>query len=299
MLAWLVVALTTFGPSGLAATLPPPPVATFSDVDGDVTVYRGAKREEIDGEEDVDLFEGDEIRTVAGATATISFLDHHLVRLGERTTLVIRTIKSNPATGSFLGRVSLAAGRLFASFGKLTVPGSGFSVQTGGAVAAVRGTTFAIEADETTSTVAVSDGTVSTSALDAAGQESGAVDVPAGQETNVDHRSRALDRPAAIAARHAWVHEHLAAIHGAAERHRAMRASGELGTLRQLRRRARAGILDPQAPEARVFLAAHPEFAERLARHAARHKRIREHRGARQERREERHEERREKRARR
>src|SRR5204863_3107952 len=135
-------------------------------------------------------FEGDTVKTAAGATAAISFVDQHLLKLGERTTLVIRTVKSDPRTGSFLGQVGLLAGKLVASFGSLAGTSSGFKVDTRTAVAAVKGTTFSVEADDDASTVSVLEGTVATAGVDAAGHEAESVDVPEGQETSVGHGER-------------------------------------------------------------------------------------------------------------
>ena len=265
----------------------PSPVATFSDVDGNVTVLRGGA--EVDGEEDMDLFQGDEVRPDAGGGATITFLDDHFVTLGERTTLTLKVITANPARGTFFGRVVLTTGKLFANFARLTTAGSGFQVATGTAVAAVKGTTFAVEADGGVSTVAVTEGTVATAGLDAQGREQAPVAVGPGQESTVAAMAHPPSPAAPIGARHGWVRARLDGIRAAAEHHRGLRRSGDLHRLRQLRRRAREGTLDTGAdPEARAFLAAHPEEREHLSRCGERHRRIQERRGLRQKARQER-----------
>lgn len=296
MLLPLLLAFGLAAPRVARAELPPP-VATFSDVDGNVTVLRAGN--ELDAEEDMELQPGDEIRTDAGAAATVSFLDNHLVTLGERTTLRLTTVRADPRAGTFFGRVELATGQLFANFAKLTGAGSGFSVATGSTVCAVKGTTFGVEAQGDASTVSVAEGSVATSGLDGAGHELSTVAVGPGQESTVAGRTQAPAPPRPIDARRGWVREKLEAVHQAAEHHRGLRQSGDLRRLRQLRRRARAGKLDVGAdPEARAFLAAHPEERERLTRHAERHRLLQEKRKkARAQRKQERQEERKERRA--
>jgi lycopene cyclase domain-containing protein len=308
-LAWpLALLLAAAAPAGLRAAEPPP--AVLEEVTGDVVVIRGAAKTEIDGEEDLPLKEGDTVRTGAGARATISFRDAHLVRLAERSALVIRTLK--PATTGFFGAVRLAAGKLFASLAPLVGAGSGFRVETRTAVAAVKGTTFSVEDAEDGSTVAVLEGTVSTAGLDDAGAEIGAVDVGEGQETAVSVKGRRPGAPRRFLddGRRAELRERLRDLRGHAGTFREAVRSGEHGRGRKMRNLARAGALldlereDPDAwndlpedrraeirafldehredvnrrgPEVREFLARHPELKAKLRAQAER--RLRRHGG--------------------
>jgi len=236
----------------------PKPVATLTESDGDVTVIRAADADEEDGEEDMDLFEGDAIKTAAGAKVTITFLDNHLIKLSERSSLVLKTVRVNAATGSLWGQVKLIGGKLFASFTKLSGSSSGFRVETRTAVAAVKGTTFSVEDADDASTVSVLEGTVATAGLDAAGRETGAVDVPEGQETSVDLKGRRPGKPRGFLkeGRRAWVVENLRDVRTSAERHRELKRSGELFRQRRMRNLARASYLlelqrtDPDALDA-------------------------------------------------
>ncbi len=295
-------------PSARAAD-PLPPPAILSEAIGDVTVVRGLAKTVIDGEEDLALREGDEVKTAAGAKATISFRDAHLVRLSERSSLVIRTLKST-STG-FFGQVKLVTGKLFASLASLTGTGSGFKVETRTAIAAVKGTTFAVEDAEETSVISVLEGTVSAAGIDEQGRETEAVDVPAGQETDVPVRGR---RPGKLRgflkdAKRAAIRGDLDELRGHAGRHRDLARSGELGRGRKLRNLARANYLlelestDPDAlnalpeerraevrqfldehrdelrqrgPEVRRFLDEHPEMKDRMRAQAERRVRRRE-----------------------
>ncbi len=258
----------------------PAPLAEIADADGDVDVIRAKTGETVDGEEDLDLFEGDQVKTAVGAHATISFVGQHLLKLGERTALVIRTAKTDPKTGSFFGQVSLLAGKLFASFAVLGSGSPGFKVDTRTAVAAVKGTTFSVEAEDETSTVSVLEGTVATAGMDAQGHEAEAVDVPEGQETSVGRGER---RPRALRAflqdeRRAALRERLAEIRDRAREHRELHASGGMDKVRALRRLAREGRLDQADPDLKAFLDGHPVLRERITRHAERHRRMAERR---------------------
>ncbi|MEK7765531.1 MAG: FecR family protein, partial [bacterium] len=209
----------------------PAPVAEFTKVTGDVRVLRGPKKELIDGEEDVDIFEGDEVATLANGAATISFVDHHLLKLGPRTTLVIKTVKADPVKQSFLGRVRLVTGRLFASFGKAAGGGrTGFAVETRSAVAAVKGTTFGVEEGDAGTSVSVDEGVVATSPVDEAGREGAAVDVPEGQETSIDAKTRKVGglRGFLNDDRRRWMKDELTGLKGYAGQFRDLKKSGEL-----------------------------------------------------------------------
>lgn len=253
----------------------PAPVASLSEANGIVRIIRGPKKVVSDADEGDDLLEGDQVVTGTGANATISFVDDHLLSIEEKTTVVIRTIKVDPASGSFMGRVKLVSGKLFASFAKLANPGSGFAVESGTVVAAIKGTTFAVENDGKQSTVAVDEGVVATSVVDAQGKEKETVDVPAGQETSAV-RGGKLGKARAISGKRDWMRQRMGNVRQNAEKYRGMRKTGELGKLRKFRREAREGKLDPNSPEAKEFMLAHPELKDRLAKQAERHKKMRE-----------------------
>jgi len=259
------------------ATEEPSPVASLSEANGIVRIVRGPKKVVSDADEGSDLLEGDQVVTGTGANATISFVDDHFLSVDEKTTVVIRTIKVDPAAGTFTGRVKLVSGKLFASFAKLATSGSGFAVESGSVVAAVKGTTFAVENDGKQSTVAVDEGVVATSVVDAQGKEKETVDVQGGQETSAA-RGGKLGKARAIPGKREWMRKRMGDVRQSADKYRGMRQSGELGKLRNFRREAREGKLDPNSPEAKEFMSAHPEFKDRLEKQAERHKKMRERR---------------------
>ena len=305
--ALAVAALASFfllsASPALCAKAPPPPAASLDEVTGDVTVLAAADGEEVDAEEDMELFEGDEVRTAKGAKVTVTFVDNHLVRLSERTRLKIKTVKVDPVKGSFFARLGLLTGRLFGSFTKLGTANSGLRVETRTAVAAVKGTTFAVEETDAESTVSVLEGTVTTAAVDEKGNEKEAVDVPAGSETTVNALQRKLLAPRGFLrdSKRQWLTKDLKDIQGSAGRFRALKASGQVDRLRRMRNLIRASELsqrlqqDPKAldslspgrrarverflkthgndarrsgPEMKAFLRANPALRERMARQA-------------------------------
>lgn len=253
-----------------------PKVADITAVTGEARVTRAATQEVEDAEEDLDVFEGDRIDTLAASKVTISFVDHHLLRLGEKTTMVVKTVKADPASGSFLGRVRLLTGRLFASFGRATGRRkTGFVVETRSAVAAVKGTTFGVEEADEGSTVSVEEGVVSTAPVDEQGREGQAVDVPGGKETSVDAKSRKVGdlRGFITDERRKWMKDELTGLKGYAGRFREMQRNGDLDKLRELRGLARSGRLASAGPKLARFMATHPDLKRQILEHAERHKR--------------------------
>ena len=148
-----LVFTTALPADGRAETPTDGSAASFAEVEGDVAVVRSVDGEETLAEVDMELYEGDEIAVPAGAAATISFLDNHLLKLNERTTLTVKTVKAGSRAGSFWGRMWLKAGSLVAYLSGLTAEESGFEIETATAVAAVKGPTFAMETDGETSTI--------------------------------------------------------------------------------------------------------------------------------------------------
>jgi len=256
-----------------ATAAKPAPIAALSDLDGDVTVVRAANPAEIDGLEDMDLFEGDEVRTAVKSAATITFLDKHLVKLSERTRLKIKAIKADPKTGSFFGRLGLLGGKLVAAF-KPTPgdAGSGLKVDTRYATAAVKGTTFGVEDADQASTVSVLDGTVATAPVDAAGTEGAAVDLKDGQETAVDSVNRKISplKNFLNDKKRSGMKTDLTGMKSSADKYRKMSSSGELDKIRQLRTLSREGKLDQAGPELKQYMNANPGLKDKLKKHAER-----------------------------
>jgi hypothetical protein len=102
-----------------------------------------------------ELYEGDRIRTGAGARLRLAFVDGTVVQLGESTDLVLDWFLHAPDanTQNVLLRVSSGIFRVIL---ELVLPRAAFEVQTATAVASVRGTDWISEATaEATATVAL------------------------------------------------------------------------------------------------------------------------------------------------
>lgn len=118
-----------------------------------------------------DLKAGDVLRTNAAGTLAIVFADGTQVRLGRNSVMVVRLVsKSGPST------LSLQRGR---AWGRSPRKRTNLSIETPSATAAIRGTEWAISADEDSSQLQVFSGTVELS------NEAGSLTVEAGQAASV------------------------------------------------------------------------------------------------------------------
>ncbi len=118
-----------------------------------------------------DLKAGDVLRTNPAGTLAIVFADGTQVRLGRNSVMVVRLVgKSGPAT------LSLQRGR---AWGRSPRKRSNLSIETPSATAAIRGTEWAITADDNSSQLQVFSGSVELS------NEAGSLTVEAGQAASV------------------------------------------------------------------------------------------------------------------
>ena len=114
---------------------------------------------------------GDILRTNRSGTLAVVFADRTQVRLGRNSTLVVREVRRGSPS-----RVSLRKGRVW---GRSPRGRSRLSVETPSATAAIRGTEWAIQADEASSQLQVFSGSVELS------NEAGSLVVEAGQAASV------------------------------------------------------------------------------------------------------------------
>jgi len=118
-----------------------------------------------------DLKAGDVLRTNPAGTLAIVFADGTQVRLGRNSVMVVRLVsKSGPST------LSLQRGR---AWGRSPRKRSNLSIETPSATAAIRGTEWAITADDNSSQLQVFSGVVELS------NEAGSLTVEAGQAASV------------------------------------------------------------------------------------------------------------------
>lgn len=190
----LAILLSTVRAAAAPLDAPPtPPLAVLTEVSGRVTVLHAGTPEAIPAEEDMELGEGDQVFTGPGGKAVLAFLDEHFVHLDGRATLSLKTLKSEPSRGTFWARLALAGGKLMAAVSSLTGDGSLFEVATPTAVAAIKGTTFAVTDGKTESTISVLEGAVETAGAGDGPPET--VSVLEGYETVVTKKAR---RPGAL-----------------------------------------------------------------------------------------------------
>jgi hypothetical protein len=105
------------------------------------------------------LYEGDRIRTEAGARLKLEFVDGTVVQLGENTDLVLDWFLYAPDvnTQNVLLRVSSGIFRVIL---ELVLPRAAFEVQTATAVATVRGTDWITEVTPEATAIVALDGQV-------------------------------------------------------------------------------------------------------------------------------------------
>jgi len=118
-----------------------------------------------------DLKAGDILRTKAAGTLAIVFADGTQVRLGRNSVMVVRQVSKRGAS-----TLSLQRGR---AWGRSPRNRSNLSIETPSATAAIRGTEWAINADQDSSQLQVFSGTVELS------NEAGSLTVQAGQAATV------------------------------------------------------------------------------------------------------------------
>src|SRR5262245_32595092 len=133
----------------------PPSIGTVDALVGEGTVIRFGQTAASPLAVGAELYEGDRIRTEAGARLRLAFIDGTVVQLGESTDLVLDWFLVAPDvnTQNVLLRVSSGIFRVIL---ELVLPRAAFEVQTSTAVATVRGTDWISEATpDATATVAL------------------------------------------------------------------------------------------------------------------------------------------------
>ena len=105
------------------------------------------------------LYEGDRIRTEAGARLKLAFVDGTVVQLGESTDLVLDWFLHAPDADTQSALLRVSAG-IFRVIVELVLPRAAFEVQTATAVASVRGTDWITEVTAEASAIVALDGRV-------------------------------------------------------------------------------------------------------------------------------------------
>ncbi|MBI5239700.1 MAG: FecR domain-containing protein [Elusimicrobia bacterium] len=157
--------------------------ARLTEAKGEVTVFTAEEPEGVPGEKDMPLLPGDKVRTGEDSSAEIALSGEHCVCLRPHSELTLANLRRADS------ELSLALGSLLAKVQSLA--GGLFRVRTPAAVAAVRGTEFAVEIDEAdpelTSVGVFDEGKVSVSGADGAEEL-----LKSNQETTVRRGSRPM-----------------------------------------------------------------------------------------------------------
>jgi hypothetical protein len=106
-----------------------------------------------------ELYEGDSVRTAAGAKLKLEFIDGSVVQLGEGTELALDWFLHAPEEQTQNVLLQASAG-IFRVIAELLLPRSAFVVQTATAAASVRGTDWIVEAAPGATAIVVLDGRV-------------------------------------------------------------------------------------------------------------------------------------------
>ncbi len=131
-------------------------IAVVSDHSGTALVFSDGKWKP--AEINMPIYEGDAFRTKVDSSLEITFDDATIIKLGANTDLKLSQMKRNAniATTVF----SLVKGKFLAIVDKLKTQDSKFEVHTKMAIAAVKGTEFAVTSDDTGTNLGVFEGAV-------------------------------------------------------------------------------------------------------------------------------------------
>lgn len=132
--------------------------ATFLNFSGTVLVTHDSSTQP--ATQDTELITGDSIETKADSQATIILANSSYLRLSENTNIVISQL--NEQGSSWKVTIDQLFGQTWNRVQKLLGQNVDYEVTTPTAVATVRGTAFAVDANSESSKITVEDGTVST-----------------------------------------------------------------------------------------------------------------------------------------
>ena len=131
-------------------------VAVITDHSGTALVFSNDKWKP--AEINMPIYEGDGLRTKSDSSLEITFDDATIIKLGPNTDLKLSALKRNQNVATTV--FSLIKGKFLAIVDKLKNTDSRFEVHTKMAIAAVKGTEFAITADDSETNLGVFEGAV-------------------------------------------------------------------------------------------------------------------------------------------
>jgi len=171
--------------------------AYLTDIKGDVYVTHEGKR---DDAAQGPVAEGDVIETEAGASAALIWPDYGRTLVDENSKLTVT--QANQGSGDDLNvKLKLDNGRIWTRLERLLGTGSGFDVRSSNVVATVRGTSFGVDARNTSAvSIQVAESKVAVQKMTDANSNSavGTMTVTAGQQASVDEDVKTAMPKAAV-----------------------------------------------------------------------------------------------------
>jgi hypothetical protein len=159
--AALLVTLWCFSFASTAEKSAASTEAVVTMIEGTANVFSERATAGLQLKEGNKLKRGQEIRVGANSKIEIRFPDGTVMRLAEKSRLVMDEVLYNRKTENKNVKVNLAVGKLWANVKKLVTPDSMVEVRTSNAVAGVRGTVYRVNVEEDKSAlVKVYDGSV-------------------------------------------------------------------------------------------------------------------------------------------
>jgi len=146
-----LIALAAFGFIGLQQSTAPPAIGKITFMlggAGDVAIRHLHDTRWIAARFKMDIFKGDQLRTVAESRCEIKLADGSIIRLGENSTFDFG--ESNLSKYSRQVDASLKKGKIWANVTKSFAAANKFEVKSPTAVCAIRGTIYRIDTDSTT-----------------------------------------------------------------------------------------------------------------------------------------------------
>jgi hypothetical protein len=174
--------------------------ATIMDFEGTALVKKAGAKEFIDADVDMELTTGDQLVTKEKSRVDLVFDDDNsILRVEENTDMTVIKLEKTKTTRNSL--ISVILGKVITKINKVEGVENNFQVRTPSAIAAVKGTEFAVEAINKQSYVGVFDGTVSVAGFDLNNEKLHDVPVKKDKGITVAYNSRSY---VPLPMRHDW-----------------------------------------------------------------------------------------------
>ncbi|MFP4466685.1 MAG: FecR domain-containing protein [Candidatus Goldiibacteriota bacterium] len=171
------------------------------------------------------LYEGDRISTKDESTAEIVFDDSTIIVIEPQSDIVIKTLLREDDSGRTI--IDLITGKLMAIVKKLE-QNEEFSVATKMAVAAVKGTEFAVETGQDIHSIGVFEGEVEVTGYGSEGKPAGSISVKPERETSINTRTGKPARLKRLSQRMSERRERIKTYRSRIKRIRSLKTGGDL-----------------------------------------------------------------------